>query len=286
MLRASRKEPQSASPPQTGGTRPKNPKVSNPGTSGAVQAPGGARDQPAPGRGHRESETRQYYRCGEMGHISWQCGKPADEPMPTAESSSSPPAHIFASLVGVVTVNHHDVEALLNSGSRVTLVRKDLVDSSCLTPGKVLTVSCVHGDTRDYPTTELAMTTTRGTILTMAGVYLGSGEVRRILRIRKYNPQNHSLQPVLLEGWQVPRLIQRLVQTQGKRTWSQEVLQSPARKTSKAPKSFPLSQASMTPRTAGHRQGGLGGATVPTADPDRACRGHERENEGCLSHDA
>ncbi|KAG5285572.1 hypothetical protein AALO_G00004920, partial [Alosa alosa] len=169
-------------PPQTGGARPKNPKGSNPATSGAVQAPGGARNQPAPGRGHRESETRQCYRCGEMGHISWQCGKPADEPMPTAESSSSPPAHLFASLVGVVdgaqerpptcpvTVNHHDVEALLDSGSRVTLVHKDLVDSSYLTPGKVLPVSCVHGDTRDYPTTELAMTTTRGTILTTAGV--------------------------------------------------------------------------------------------------------------------
>ncbi|XP_041963404.1 uncharacterized protein LOC121720953 [Alosa sapidissima] len=176
MLRASRKEPQSTSPPQTGGASPKNPKGSNPATSGAVQAPGGARNQPAPGRGHRESETRQCYRCGEMGHISWQCGKPADEPMPTAESSSSLPAHLFASLVGVVdgaqerpptcpvTVNHHDVEALLDSGSRVTLVHKDLVDSSCLTPWKVLPVSCVHGDTRDYPTTELAMTTTRGTI--------------------------------------------------------------------------------------------------------------------------
>ncbi|XP_041941973.1 uncharacterized protein LOC121705196 [Alosa sapidissima] len=69
-----------------------------------------------------------------------------------------------------VTVNHHDVEALLDSGSRVTLVRKDLVGSSCLTPGKVLPVSCVHVDTRDYPTTELTMTTTRGTILTTAGV--------------------------------------------------------------------------------------------------------------------
>lgn len=102
--------------------------------------------------------------------------------MPTAESSSSPPAHLFASLVGVidgaperpptcpVTVNHHDVEALLDSGSRVILVRRDLVDPSCLTLGKVLPVSCVHGDTRDYPTTELTMITTRGTILMMAGV--------------------------------------------------------------------------------------------------------------------
>lgn len=67
-------------------------------------------------------------------------------------------------------MNQQDVEALLDSGSRVTLVRKDLVSPSCLTPGKILPVSCVHGDTRDYPVTELTMTTTRGTILTVAGV--------------------------------------------------------------------------------------------------------------------
>ena len=51
MLQASRKEPRGASPPRTGGARPKNPKVSNPASpSGAVHAPGGARRQPGPGR--------------------------------------------------------------------------------------------------------------------------------------------------------------------------------------------------------------------------------------------
>ncbi|XP_063041160.1 uncharacterized protein LOC134436063 [Engraulis encrasicolus] len=63
-----------------------------------------------------------------MGHFSWQCGKQSDEPMPTEQSSSSPSTHLFASLVGYtdsnpdrpptcpVTVNHQDVEALLDSG--------------------------------------------------------------------------------------------------------------------------------------------------------------------------
>lgn len=71
----------------------------------------------------------------------------------TPRLPTPPPAHLFASLVGVidgaperpptcpVTVNHHDVEALLDSGSRVILVRRDLVDPSCLTLGKVLPVS-------------------------------------------------------------------------------------------------------------------------------------------------
>ena len=59
MLRATRKEPRSASQPQTGGARPKDPKVSNPASSGAILAPGGARNQPGPGWICRETETRQ-----------------------------------------------------------------------------------------------------------------------------------------------------------------------------------------------------------------------------------
>lgn len=100
MLHASKKELRSASLLPTGG-RQKNPKVFNPATSGARYAPGGARSQPGPGGLHHESETRQCYRCREMGHIPWQFEKLVDKPMPTTESSSSPPTHLFASIVGV-----------------------------------------------------------------------------------------------------------------------------------------------------------------------------------------
>ncbi|XP_040019919.2 uncharacterized protein LOC144383704 isoform X3 [Gasterosteus aculeatus] len=176
MLRASRREPRSMALPQTETTRPK---VTNPASS---RAPGGARNPLGPKEIHQERETRQCYRCGGVGHLSWHCGTQADDPMPTAKSSSSSPAPRFASLIGLVdapsdrpptcpvTVNHQDVEALLDSGSRATLVRKDLIGPLGLTPGKVLPVSCVHGDTRDYPIVELTMTTTRGTILTEVGV--------------------------------------------------------------------------------------------------------------------
>ncbi|XP_077948925.1 uncharacterized protein LOC144382966 isoform X6 [Gasterosteus aculeatus] len=176
MLRASRREPRSMALPQTETTRPK---VTNPASS---RAPGGARNPLGPKEIHQERETRQCHRCGGVGHLSWHCGTQADDPMPTAKSSSSSPAPRFASLIGLVdapsdrpptcpvTVNHQDVEALLDSGSRATLVRKDLIGPLGLTPGKVLPVSCVHGDTRDYPIVELTMTTTRGTILTEVGV--------------------------------------------------------------------------------------------------------------------
>ncbi|XP_063075477.1 uncharacterized protein LOC134465637 [Engraulis encrasicolus] len=178
MLRAIKKEPRTVTPLMSMVGPPKNPKTSYPNS----QAQAGPRRQPGLRRSSQESDSRQCYRCGEMGHISWQCGKPSDEPMPTAGSSSAPSTHLYAALVGVtdgttdrpptcpVTVNNRDVEALLDSGSRVTLVRKDLVPPTCLTTSKALPISCVHGDTKDYPITQLTMTTTRGTIHTMAGV--------------------------------------------------------------------------------------------------------------------
>ncbi|XP_063044707.1 uncharacterized protein LOC134438913 [Engraulis encrasicolus] len=182
MLRASRKDPKTMPPQSTGAMRPRIPKAPNSVAAGPSNTAGGDRKQLGAGRVRRDGDILQCYRCGEVGHFSWQCGKPSDEPMPTAASSSSSPSHLFASLVGYtdgtpdkpptcpVRVNHHDVEALLDSGSRITLVRKDLVDSARLATASVLPVSCVHGDTREYPTTDLEMTTTRGTIHLTAGV--------------------------------------------------------------------------------------------------------------------
>ncbi|XP_063070441.1 uncharacterized protein LOC134461440 [Engraulis encrasicolus] len=182
MLRTSKRDPRTTTPQLTGGGHSKNPKVTSPTTAAPSYAPLRAKSQPGPVRMARDNDTRQCYRCGEIGHMSWQCDKQLDEPMPTAGSSSSPSTQLFASLIGVtdgppdrpptcpVTVNCQDVEALLDSGSRVTLVHKDLVDPSCLSTDKVLPISCVHGDTKDYPTTELKLTTTRGTLNTRAGV--------------------------------------------------------------------------------------------------------------------
>ncbi|XP_069371637.1 uncharacterized protein [Paralichthys olivaceus] len=173
MLRPTRKEPIASAPARPSGPHPKGTTPASP-HSGPPHRPFNAPRQP---RGFLNPEARQCYRCGEVGHISWQCEKP-DEPMPTAESANSPHAH-FAALLGErgdrrptcpVMVNQRDVEALLDSGSARTLIHESVLDASAPAHGDPVPVVCVHGDTHVYPTTVVKLTTTRGTFALEVGV--------------------------------------------------------------------------------------------------------------------
>ncbi|XP_073727643.1 uncharacterized protein [Misgurnus anguillicaudatus] len=123
-------------------------------------------------------KPRTCYKCGEVGHISWQCNQ-TDEPMPTAESSSGLKNNLFAALLGnsvfqamtcPVSVNSQDVEALLDSGSMITLVHQSLVNPKQVSLENPIPVSCVHGDTCTYPTSAVTLVTTRGKYEIRAGV--------------------------------------------------------------------------------------------------------------------
>lgn len=94
-----------------------------------------------------------------IGRYPWQCGK-WDEPMATAELSSSPHVH-FVALLGAsrdhqptcpLTVNQQDVEALLYSGSARTLVRESVLE----TPSVWFVCNV------EYLTTMVKLTTTKG----------------------------------------------------------------------------------------------------------------------------
>lgn len=122
--------------------------------------------------------SRTCYKCGELSHISWQCDKP-DEPMPTADSSGSQQTNLFAALMGdtnfpamacPVTINSQDVEALLDSGSMITLIDKSLVNPAEIFQENTILVSCVHGDNHTYPTADLTIITTKGKCDVKAGV--------------------------------------------------------------------------------------------------------------------
>ena len=67
-----------------------------------------------------------------------------------------------------VQANGHDVTALLDSGSSITLVRPEYATAP-LRPDTV-DVTCVHGETRPYPTTSLELGTVRGRCTRPAGV--------------------------------------------------------------------------------------------------------------------
>ena len=127
----------------------------------------------APERGGRNTGERRCYLCGKTDHISWTCPeKDRDVAMASAATSDGARACLYSNSRGVpsrlpVRVGKVDTEALLDSGSAVTLVREDLA-------GKLTTdtmpVTCVHGDIKTYPVSRIRIQTTRGTAVVPAGV--------------------------------------------------------------------------------------------------------------------
>lgn len=171
-LRPTRKEPLAAVPIKQSGPCPKGPKPSSPLSS----PPSRVCFQPAP-KQYRNTEAHPCFHCGELGLISWQCGKP-DEPMPTAESVSGPHT-LFAALLGEwidcqltfpVTVNQRDMEVLLDSGSARTLVHESVLEAASPAQGGLIPIVCVHGDTHEYPTTVVKLITTKGSFNVEVGV--------------------------------------------------------------------------------------------------------------------
>lgn len=96
--------------------------------------------------------------------------------MPTASTSESRfPCHFLTTCWAhegtaapkvPVKIGGKDTEALIDSGSMVTLVRPEFAG---LIRGEEISVSCIHGDTRNYPTAELRMVTPWGQFRVRAG---------------------------------------------------------------------------------------------------------------------
>lgn len=64
--------------------------------------------------------------------------------------------------VCTVKVEGKEVTALLDSGSMLTLVEAKLVPISKLDKDEALSITCVHGDTRSYPSALISLETTEG----------------------------------------------------------------------------------------------------------------------------
>ena len=155
-----------AHPEERSGRERKRPL--NPG-----RAPPRPRSLP-PDRGPRNSPPRRCYVCGRTDHLSWSCpeaGKDASMATATSAEPSRPCLHSGTDRRRQthipVRVGGVDTQALLDSGSAVTLVSPDLAGEPA---GTTIPVTCVHGDLKYYPTTQITVQTPRGDAIVEAGV--------------------------------------------------------------------------------------------------------------------
>ncbi|XP_061106590.1 uncharacterized protein LOC133134426 [Conger conger] len=163
MLQSERTEPQSR---PTRGPQPVKHPPARPDPN--------RRGRPDAGRPRPEWRC---YNCGEAGHLA-RCCPGKEVSMPTASGGSSPPhpclylttcwAHQSTEAPRFpVRVGGQDTEAVLDSGSAITLLRPDFAGEQ---RGEEVAVECIHGDTRKYPTVWVDLITPRGTHTVRAGV--------------------------------------------------------------------------------------------------------------------
>nr|XP_029500708.1 uncharacterized protein LOC115116365 [Oncorhynchus nerka] len=128
-----------------------------------------------------DPDQRLCYECGEPGHLAWSCPV-REEAMPSAPPNSGTTrmagyvtscwAHTeTAPPMVLVQIDDIDTSALLDSSSMVTQAHQQwFTREGNEEPGdEEVTVSCVHGDTKRYPTVLVRITTPKGECQIRAG---------------------------------------------------------------------------------------------------------------------
>ena len=119
-------------------------------------------------------EEQKCYGCGRRGHWAQDC--PGERITMGTATEPPAPCHYLTTCWAhepsqapqfPVRIAGQDTAATLDSGSAITLVRADLAPAP---EGKGIAVACVHGDTREYPTTNVQIITPRGSCRLQVGV--------------------------------------------------------------------------------------------------------------------
>ncbi|XP_069045871.1 uncharacterized protein [Lepisosteus oculatus] len=122
-------------------------------------------------------ETRRCFNCQEEGHLASYChGLP--EPMQVDPRDEALCNYLTAGVptredphLTKIEIEGEPIEALLDSGSAVILVTPTILPGGLEIPRtKGIPITCIHGDTKDYPTVELSISTEQGTYRSTVGV--------------------------------------------------------------------------------------------------------------------
>ena len=99
---------------------------------------------------------KQCYNCKRWGHIATVCPKRTTTPNFKEDAK---PAFVSESrnskCMREGRIGGKDVKMLVDTGSYATIVKADLVESEKWNGGETINVVCVHGDSLNYPTSEV-----------------------------------------------------------------------------------------------------------------------------------
>ncbi|KAJ8346383.1 hypothetical protein SKAU_G00277840 [Synaphobranchus kaupii] len=167
-----------SNPPKTEKTGT-SPRVNRSPYRRGMDVPQGTRGGRSLQRNILPQDDRRCFGCGKEGHFARDCPE-RTEPMLTAGSAPSPfpCGYLTAGWAETcesaprfpVKIQGRDTEALLDSGSGITLVRPEFVEGP---HGDPVVVSCIHGDDKSYPTSLITIHSPKGTVSTRVGVVPG-----------------------------------------------------------------------------------------------------------------